>query len=185
MKTIRNVFRKMVQLTILVLLVSGMQSCETEIPPEDLTPPEFIFQITGDGFFHEFNQDSDFDNFQLNLKNDTRYNYVFSGSDQGGVDLIQWFVPGSYALTFENPIPAPWTFSNSGSLQSVIEWVGDRSNPLTGQAQSDHFTVRGNNIGTPFRFFIRDFGGANRTSNELSKELNVYIGNHDTELKAL
>lgn len=182
MKTQKTMFRNLVKYLFTGLLVIGVQSCDTEIPPEDNTPPEFILQISGDGFFHEFNQDSDFDNIQLNLRNGARYKYIFSASDQGGVDLIQWFIPYSENMTLENPISAPWTFRNIGIL-SLVEWVGDRNSPTTGSAISDHFNVRGNNDTNRFEFYVKDFGGESTMPNEISTFLQLYIGNHPTEIR--
>jgi len=182
MKTKRKIFIQFVNAAFIALVTFGIQSCETEIPPEDPTPPTFIFRITGDGFTHDFTQDSDFDNIQLNLKDGVRYNYILSAGDQGGTDRIQWFVPGNSNLAFEEAIYSPWTIRNISPLQRLIAWRGDRSNPLTGSILSGHFTIRGGNIADTFRFRVVDFGGEGRRPNEVEKWLNIYIGNHPTEI---
>jgi len=53
----------------------------------DNIPPCFSFKITGDGFERIFTEDDD--DIQLNLKKGATYDLIFSGTDQGGVELIQ------------------------------------------------------------------------------------------------
>lgn len=181
MKT--KVFTRAIQFSILILMVALTQSCETEIPSEDLTPPEFSFQITGDGFNRTFNQDTDFDSFQLNLKDGARYSYIFSGGDQGGVERIQWFIKGSDYITLLEPVSGPWSLRNS-ILQDIVEWRGNRSDPLTGSVISGNFRADGGNISMVFGFNVVDFGGeSGRRPNRIYKELNLYIGNHPTEIR--
>jgi hypothetical protein len=74
-----------------LLIMAGLlfQSCETEIPSTDITPPTFNFRITGDGFSRTFTQADDFSRFQLNLKTDVNYNFTYIGSDAGGLKYMQ------------------------------------------------------------------------------------------------
>lgn len=177
--------KHVVQLSILLVLVAFTQSCETEIPDEDPTPPTFSFHITGDGFDHTFNQDTDFDNLQLNLKNGETYTFTFIGSDAGGVERAQMFIGGINYIQLVTPLTSPWTYRVLTPLQDVIEWIGDASNPLTGAILTGDFRVSGRNIANSIRFTVEDFGGNRRRSNRISKELYLNLGDHPTELIAL
>ena len=168
---------------LLILLATfSITSCETDIPENDDTAPEFSFKITGDGFSHTFDQDDDFENFQLNLRADAEYNFILTGSDQGGVEVIQWQLPSSDYIEFVTSIPNPWTISNISILTRMIQWQGDENNPLTGSILNGPFEANGQNIILSFGFYVSDFGGESGSSNTVSKELNLYIGNHNTEI---
>lgn len=156
-------------------------SCETDIPETDTTPPKFTFNIQGDGFEHLFKSDSNYDSIQLNLKNGASYNFVYTGTDNGGVKLIQWQAPTSDYIEFESYIPDPWQDQTTG-LSRIISWQGDINNPLTGNILAGEFEANGDSIIHSFRFYVSDFGGESGDSNSTSKELVIHIGNHDTEL---
>tara|TARA_R110002096_G_C14176134_1_gene686404 strand:+ start:105 stop:506 length:402 start_codon:yes stop_codon:yes gene_type:complete len=116
---------------LIALLLIVVQSCETEIPETDVTPPQFTFRITGDSFDYTFDQDDDYESILLNLKNGTSYNFIYTGSDDGGVKTIQWKIPPSDYIEFGSAINSPWTISDSPPSK-IIEWQGDINNPLTG-----------------------------------------------------
>lgn len=177
--------KRVIQLSLLFLLLVFTQSCETEIPNEDPTPPTFTFQIRGDGLDHTFNQDSDFDNLQLNLKNGETYTFTFIGSDAGGVERAQIFIGGSNHIQLLTPLPSPWNYRTLTPLQDVIEWIGETNNPLTGAILTSDIRVSGRNIANSLRFAIEDFGGSSRRSNRISKELYLYLGDHPTQLISL
>lgn len=170
---------------LLGFLLITAQSCETDIPVIDDVPPTFTFRITGDGFEHTFNQDSDFTNIQLNLKHDAEYDFILSGSDNGGVKLIQWQLPGDDFIEFDSTVSSPWTVTNISSINKIIKWEGNSNNPLTGNILAGTFESNGENISISFRFLISDFGGESGVSNTTSKELTIYIGEHDTEIVSL
>ena len=176
MKTTKKVFRKMIQLNLLVLFVIATQSCETEIPPEDPTPPEFVLQIRGDGFFHEFNQDSDFDNIELKLIRSKTYDFIYMGSDEGGIDRVQWNILPARKITITSNIPAPWISSYVNDNQNII-WKGDRSNPKTASAFDGSFFAPYDRHTIVFRFNVTDFGGETTNPNEITKELTISTGN--------
>lgn len=167
-------------ITLLLIAIVLLQSCDTEIPDVDTEPPTFRFQIQGDGFDQTFDQDTDFNSFQLNLREDARYSITFSGADLGGVKHIQWQYATDY-VEFETSIPSPWTTRTSG-LSTSINWYGNRSNPQTGMVLTATIRANGENISHVFNFMVKDFGGASAMENTLFKSLNIYSGNHNTEI---
>lgn len=175
MKTLKNYLR------ILCLTLSFINiSCDTEIPDSDSEPPTFHFEIIGDGFGESFNQDTDFDSFQLNLREDALYTITFSGADSGGMKQIQWQYDTDY-VEFETSIPSPWTMSSSG-LSTSINWTGNQSNPITGMILTARIRANGENINHAFHFMLKDFGGNSSMENTTFKSLNIYSGNHPTEI---
>lgn len=165
----------------LILMVAGLfQACETEIPDVDTEPPTFSFRISGDGFDQTFDQDTNFGSFQLNLREDARYDITFSGADSGGVKHIQWQYAADY-VELDESIPSPWTTSSSGLITSV-NWHGNRSNPLTGMLLTTAIRPTGENISHAFNIMVRDFGGASARENTVVASLNIYSGNHTTEI---
>ncbi len=168
---------------LLFLLGFFFISCETEVPEVDDTPPTFSFRVTGDGFDRTFTQDDDFANLQLNLRHDADYDIIYSGADQGGVRNITLRYTTDYIEFDDNPpFPAaPWTQDFSG-LSAFVEWEGDRSNPLTGSILTGTFRPNGENVSTSFSFSVTDFGGENNDANTTTGELNILIGDFNTEL---
>ena len=180
MKTTKNVIIKLAQIITVVLLIC-MQSCDTEIPAEDLDPPTFRFEIIGDGFSQAFDQDTDFDSFQLNLREDAAYDFVFSAGDPDGMKQIQWQFTSAY-VELETAVPSNWVLSTSG-LSTFMNWFGNESNPLTGNITSGTFRARGKNVNHIFHFMARDFGGASANENTTYGTLNIYSGNHNTAIR--
>jgi len=183
MKTKRSTFKQFVKTTFILLAIFGIQSCETDIPPVDTSSPTFSFEISGDGFSQTFDQDTDFDSFQLNLRDGATYSYTLTGIDDGGVERIQWFISGSDYVTILDPIERPWTFRSISPLQDLVEWRGTTSNPYTGSVNIGRLRTRGGNIAMSFRFNVVDFGGERGPANRTYEELNIYIGNHSTEIR--
>lgn len=171
---------KTIKLGIL-LLTALFLSCETDIPITDTTSPAFTFNITGDGFNRTFDQDTDFGNLQLNLRNGVSYEFSLTGTDEGGVELIQWQADMS-GIIFETPVSPPWTARDLSPLSRMIEWRGDRNDPFTGSLITGRVRTNGQNVLPVFRFFVRDFGGERRVPNSSSGTLKLYIGNHATEV---
>ncbi|MFK7811489.1 MAG: hypothetical protein AB8B59_03290 [Maribacter sp.] len=175
MKRIKN------YLVVICLSLSFINiSCETEIPDTDIEPPTFLFEISGDGFSETFDQNTDFESFQLNLREDALYTITFSGADLGGMKQIQWQYDTDY-VEFETSIPSPWTMSSSG-LSTSINWTGSESNPTTGMVLTARFRANGENIGHTFHFLLKDFGGVSSMENTTFRSLSIYSGNHITEL---
>jgi len=160
-------------------------ACGISIPEVDTTAPTFSFQIRGDGFSRTFTQEDDFSRMQLNLKANTEYRFVYSGADQGGVDLIQWQLGGSDLIDFSRPeFPIDsWTISDISASNRMIEWRGVRTDPKTGAILSGTFRT-GNLQGdaATIRFFTRDFGGQSGTPNSIRGDLSIFIGDFETEL---
>ncbi|GEM_PF-1267267 len=165
---------------LLIILVSFFQSCDTEIPPTDTEPPSFSFKITGDGFDHTFTQDDDFNSFQLNLREDALYDFIYTSGDAGGLKLMQMQFPFDY-LEFESVLNSTWTQANSG-LSTVLTWSGDAASPITGNILTGNFRVNGDLIAFGVFFDMRDYGGQSGSSNTLFKDLNILSANHTTEI---
>jgi len=177
-KAIRNV----IQFSILTILAILVLSCETEIPPADITPPEFSFRLTGDGFNQVFDQDFDFENKVLRLRRDRTYDFIFSGSDDGGVDTIKWEISNSGYIRVDETIPAPWNHSYIHPYET-IQWQGDASNPLTGSVVGGSFHASYDRGVVRFKFTVVDFGGTSGIPNEVERELKIYTGNvHHTRI---
>lgn len=173
-------------LKYIVILISSFlfQSCETEIPETDTIPPEFTFKITGDGFEHTFSSDDDFNNIQLNLKADAEYDFIYAGSDNGGVKMIRWQVPGSEYIEFTSGISSPWTLRTLSPLSRMIEWEGNQNNPITGNVLTGRFRAEGELASETFRFYVSDFGGESGSLNTVSEVLDILIADHQTELES-
>ncbi len=159
-----------------------LTSCETEVPASDVTPPKFSFSIKGDGLNRTFDQDTDFTSFDLNLRNGARFDFVLIASDAGGLAEMSWELAASENYVFDDPIELPWTSMQISQLTRRIEWRGDRNNPVTGTTLSGSFTVNGPNIAGIFRFLAKDFGGSSGTPNQFSADLDLYVGDHDSEV---
>lgn len=177
--------KKSIHFLLFVLLIIAT-SCETRIPSVDTTSPTFSFEIRGDGFSKTFTQDDDFSAMQLKLKANTVFSFIYSGTDSGGLALIQWQLGGNDQIDFirpEFPVEA-WTIREISPLNRMIEWTGDRSNPKTGGVLTGNLRTGNlqNNLGA-FRLFARDFGGQSGTPNRVRGDLNILIGNFDTELE--
>lgn len=85
---------KTFQMIVALSLLMIAQACETEIPETDVDPPTFSIKITGDGFDETFDQDTDFDSFQLNLREGSEYTFLISGGDSGGLKRFEvYFAP--------------------------------------------------------------------------------------------
>lgn len=165
-----------------LLIMSGfvLQSCETEIPVTDSIPPAFSFRITGDGLNHTFTQADDFSRFQLNLKTGVSYNFIYTGSDAGGLKTMRLQFPFDY-LVIESPIESPWTSVNSG-LSQIVSWRGDPLNPITGSVITGTFRTETVNSGIDIKFSLEDYGGRSATVNSTYKQLNILIGQFNSEI---
>lgn len=172
----------------LICMNLTLAGCKTTIPATDTIPPEFTFQIRGDGFSHTFDQDTDFANIQLNLRNNNHYNFILTGSDDGGVKQIRWQYAGDY-LEFEDPIELPWRVREINELTHIVEFNGDVDDPRTSGVLSGRFRVRGDPTATStsvaYKFWVTDFGGSDRTTNTTFSELTILIADHDTEIVEL
>ena len=184
MKTKKTVFRKVIRFSVIALFMVIAQSCETEIHFEDTTPPEFSFQITGDGFRHVFDQDSDFSNIRLNLKQGTAYQFILSTADEGGVANTSWGIKNNFQTPVDFPTPSSWTswYDHNGQGYRIISWSGDRNNPLTGNILSGSFETTTDNVSTYFNFTASDFGGQFGDPNIVSKRLTINISELPTRI---
>lgn len=173
-------------LIFVILMALVLSACSTTIPVTDNTPPRFSFQLRGDGFSQTFDQDTDFSNFQLNLRNGAVYNFTLTGADDGGVSLIRWQFAGDY-LEFQEPVESPWVARDVTELTRIVEFAGDRDAPTTGSVLTGRLQIKGNRIGdsltsVAYNFLVRDFGGQSGTVNTFSGELLIQIGDHKTEI---
>jgi len=182
MKNKTKINRKIAQILTLVIAVTAIfYSCETEIPDTDSVPPTFIFRISGDGFERDFNQDTDFESFQLNLRTGVEYDFAYSVGDDGGLKNAFWYY-NSELVEFITPIPTDWKVLPSG-LGSVLAWQGDSANPLTGTILAGTFKINNKYDGLlvhNFQFWVQDFGGATDMTNDAIGYLNIATDNHPT-----
>jgi hypothetical protein len=132
-------------------------SCDTQTPVVDDENPNFLFKITGDGFDQTFDQDTDFDSFQLNLREDAEYDLVLSAGDSGGTKQIQWQYAHDY-IEFETSIPSPWTVTTTRP-STVLNWSGNLSSPITGMILTGTFRANGDLVSHVFFFKAQDFFG--------------------------
>ncbi|WP_299900597.1 hypothetical protein [uncultured Aquimarina sp.] len=177
-------FLKNTQRIVSIVIISFLISCETEIPETDNTAPTFSFNISGDGFNRTFTQDDDFTSLQLNLRSDTTYDFIFSGADSGGVERISWQYPHDY-IEFSTEIPSPWETTSISFLSSLVYWDGNETNPLTGNIVAGKIVTNGNAVSISFSFLVRDYGGLDSSANTITKSLNIYIDNQNTEVVPL
>ena len=183
MNTKRRILGKMVRFVGITLILIGTQSCETDIPITDREPPKFSFQVTGDGLNHTFDQDTNFSSVTLMLRRGVTYNFIFTGSDQGGMDRMAWYTYHSGRVSIETTAESPWRFRNDDQWNSSLRWLGNRNNPLTGSAAAGTFTTQGSGNHVNFRFSLADFGGETGSPNNTWKDLQVYVGAHNSRVR--
>lgn len=183
MKTKKKVLSQIARCLFVSLLAIGVLSCETDIPLEDREPPQFSFQITGDGFNHTFNQDTDFNAITLMLRRGVAYDFIFTGSDEGGMERMAWIATHQGRMSIASAVTAPWVLRNIEGQYSSVEWSGNRNDPLTGSIAAGSFRTQGTGSGVTFRFSISDFGGERGTPNRIWKDLRVYVGAHNTRIR--
>ncbi|TMM52219.1 hypothetical protein FEE95_21265 [Maribacter algarum] len=184
MKTKRRTFRQFIKAAFIALVTFGIQSCETEIPPEDITPPEFSFQINGDGFYHVFDQDSDYDNIRLELKAGATYDFTYTVFDEGGLAGAYWSREDVWKIrtTFRGQ-PLWSNYYGHNGIYGSINWSGDRSNPVSGATVTGFFEVRDEGYDTTsFTFSAVDFGGDDEMLNRIQKRLRVRISDGPTRI---
>ena len=172
---------KSVIFTMLIMTIFLFQSCDTEIPPTDTDPPNFSLKITGEGFDHVFTQDDDLSNFQLNLTEDALYDFIFSAGDPDGLKSAQMQFPGDY-FEIETDLPTSWISRFNNRISTSVTWLGDINNPVTGSILNGKFRVSGDNVAFGLFLDVRDYGGEAGTSNQTFADLNIYVGQHDTEI---
>lgn len=64
----------------------------------------------------------------------------------------------------------------------MLYWTGNASSPLTGTILNGSFVADGDSVSSPITFYLTDFGGSEGSSNATGASLNVYSGNHTTEV---
>lgn len=150
---------KTIQMIVALSLLMITQACETEIPETDVDPPTFSIQITGDGFDETFDQDTDFDSFQLNVREGAEYTFLISGADTGGLKRFElYFQPGHIQM---NPnLGGNWARTSSSGLTDMLYWTGNASSPLTGTLLNGTFIADGDSVSSPITFYLTDFGAA-------------------------
>ncbi|CAM3586214.1 hypothetical protein [Zobellia roscoffensis] len=183
MYTTKINFKYLLKYVTAVFFTFTVLSCETEIPLEDETLPAFSFRVTGDGFDHTFDQNTNFNAITLMLRRGVTYNFTLTGSDQGGVDRISWFTYHSGRINIETGAASPWQYSNDDEWTSSLDWTGDRNNPLTGSIAVGNFTTQGTGNDAVFRFTVSDFGGELISPNRVMEDLIIYIGAHNTRIR--
>ncbi|MBC6999482.1 hypothetical protein [Cytophaga sp. FL35] len=172
---------KTIQMIVALSLLMIAQACETEIPETDVDPPTFSIQISGDGFDETFDQDTDFDSFQLNLREGSEYTFLISGADTGGLKRFEVYFAPDYIQMSPN-LGGNWARTSLSALTDMLYWTGNASSPLTGTLLNGTFIADGDSVSSPITFYLTDFGGSEGSSNATGASLNVYSGNHTTEV---
>lgn len=160
------------------LLLAGacmlLFSCEVDIPDIDTEDPEFAFLIQGPGINKTYTEETDFSSFQLNLKSNATYNFTYTGSDDGGVSSISWYV--GTPMTFEDVVPGDVTISPF-QLGILLNLVGDENDPVSGLGMAGDALTGAGNIVFQWQFLVRDYGGTGGPPNETSRTMNVAVFN--------
>lgn len=160
---------------MLIFVVFSLISCQIDIPEFDVTPPTFTFQIIGPGINRTYDQDSDYSNFQLNLQANATYNFVYSGSDAGGVKAINWQVPGDEYTHYTAINPSNATVTVHSPLSRTITLLGDINDPRNGLVMSGRFTTAQGNVAFNWNFSVKDYGGTTGTPNLILRTMGVLI----------
>lgn len=183
MKTRRSTIKRIVAMPFLAFLLIALQSCVVEVPPEDADPPTFSFRLIGDGFDHTFTQNTNFNNITLMLKIGVNYQFTFYGNDEGGMDYMGWYSVHSGSMEVDPELHGEWNFSElSGSTS--LEWYGQPNDPLSGSIITGTFTTQGEVVSNgTFRFTVEDYGGESGRSNNVTKDLPVVFGAHQTRIR--
>ncbi|MBJ2173222.1 hypothetical protein JBL43_03180 [Aureibaculum sp. A20] len=182
-----NIIVRQTVFSVLVIMGFLFQSCDTEIPPTDTDPPTFSFTITGDGFDHTFTQDDDFENFELYVKSNTNYHFVFAAADAGGLRTMEWDIEPEKLFELITPVEDPWQIlPNVFGDTMWIRWTDTTTADVkTGQFLTGDFrfpmSAENNASNTlDFWFHAGDFGGQSGPSNTVNKRLKIVITNQDT-----
>ena len=171
MKVIRTVMA-------LALMVIGYSCCKDD----DVIPPDFLFQIEGDGITRTFNQDSDFKNVQLNLRQDVEYKFLLAGSDLGGLEQVMMSYESSHIVVEAN-ITENWILMNPEGNDQSLYWYDDTFSYYPEIQIDGTLITRGNNQESSIGFYLKDMVQGAECWNITSVDLKVFIGNHTTETK--
>uniref|UniRef100_UPI003593A83F hypothetical protein n=1 Tax=Pricia sp. TaxID=2268138 RepID=UPI003593A83F len=77
-------------------------------------------------------------------------------------------------ISLVDAIPSPWHLHET-DRETIVQWSGNRSNPLTGNVLPGKLIPRGNSVYTYFEFEVSDFGGEFGSPNTITKRLNVHL----------
>lgn len=144
-----------------------------EIPEIDETSPGFILRVTGPGVNATIDQDTDFENINLNLLADEVYNFSYLATDQGGVGYQELRIGPYDQFEFSDLSPALLINETSGLTRSLRQ-LGEATNPRTALSIGGNF-ISVNETSSDFIFTIRDFGGASGAPNQTNARLWVNI----------
>ncbi len=167
---------------MLLFLAVNLASCATRIPETDSTPPEITFKIEGDGFNRTFTDSENLENLQVNLYNTSRFRFTLTGSDQGGLKLLEFTYPKDF-VEITTELPEGWE-TVSGTITDTFVWRGNSASPKTGTILTGFFEVRGNTSFT-FDFSAEDFGGRSGSSNRTDMRITCFAQSGDTEILSL
>ena len=176
---------------VILLFISAafllLTSCEVDVPDTDVTPPKFSFKITGDGFDHTFDQDDDFEHYELYLKDGGSYQFIFSGSDEGGLKYLRWGAPGSpdSGIRVSAPsLPSGWSVTSRAFDEygeNAVKYEGNEADPVSGALSAGDFAIYQpyQDLPVTFHFIARDYGGLDENINTVEKYLKVFVGSGD------
>ena len=149
MKITKTTFRNLItnsmntkqisKIAFAIMILFSMASCKKETAvTRDTIKPHSTLQLSGGGFSKTFDSDSDYLYGQLNLKPNTKYNFILTARDTGGLRLLQLQMLNSLAFGAIISVTAH-TESTSG-LSRFFKVTGNASDPYTSFFISGSFT---------------------------------------------
>lgn len=165
-------------LTLSLFIGLLMSSCAVTIPETDITPPEFIFEITGGlpGGAVRITSAEDLSSKQLNLLRNSSYRFRYTGTDRGG--LARLWMQVDWPTNFVGLAPTDVVVVTDGEFTREMFWNGDRDNPvsaqvITGSISTIIYNQSYSVVSMEFRFSAEDFGGVRGPANVTYNTLNV------------
>lgn len=123
-----------IKTAIVIILLQCMTGCKKNSTATlDTIKPKLQLTLTGGGMNKTFYSDSSYTYGQLNLKPNTKYNFVISASDTGGLKLLQFYASKDY--DFGTVISTPAHTNVVSGIQRI-------------------FTINNNNPSAPYTSFI-------------------------------
>lgn len=178
--------KKLLRVSLFLTLL--MMGCTADIPDSDDVLPQFELTIIGDGFSHTFDQDDDLTKLQLNLNRNAEYRFIFSGSDDGGLQLLSWsweeFLDDHIFLRLPEIIPTGWSEGGAVFPDAGLTFNGDDEDPrriqiISGKIKPSLYNEQRYNY---FQFTALDYGGTEGYYNIAENEISILIADHPTAL---
>ena len=149
-----------------------MFPCELEEVPEDNNEaPEFSFTLQGPGINRAFVSGDDLENLQVNILENSTYDFLLLGTDAGGVEFFSIQIAANVMLNFQS-VPADVQVSTT-SFATIASKEGDINNSMTGLSIDSQIQVVGDATHAPeIDLEVRDFASP---ANSIFAKINVLI----------